>query len=80
MTVVLRNQWGFDGFVVTDYTGIQECVPHGVGTFHEVAIKALKAGVDMDMVSEAFLSQLSEAVRNGEISDEYVDKACRRIL
>ena len=80
MTVVLRNQWGFDGFVVTDYTGIQECVPHGAGTFHEVAIKALKAGVDMDMVSEAFLSQLSEAVRNGEISDEYVDKACRRIL
>ncbi len=80
LTDVLRRQWGFGGFVVTDYTGIQECVPHGVGTFHEVAVKALKAGVDMDMVSEAFLSQMAEAVEKGEISTEYVDNACRRIL
>lgn len=51
LTDVLRDQWGWDGFVVTDYTGIAECMAHGVGDFHEVGVKALKAGIDMDMVS-----------------------------
>lgn len=80
LTDVLRSDWGFGGLVVTDYTGIAECVPHGVGDFHEVSVKALNAGVDMDMVSEAFLSQLADAVRDGEVSQDAIDVACRRIL
>ncbi|MBQ8838171.1 MAG: beta-glucosidase, partial [Bacteroidales bacterium] len=55
MTDVLRNQWGFDGFVVTDYTGIYEMIAHGIGDFESVSVQALKAGIDMDMVSEGFV-------------------------
>ncbi len=80
LTDVLRDQWKWNGMVVTDYTGIAECVPHGVGDFHEVAVKALKAGVDMDMVSEALFSQITSAVESGEVSINEVDQACRRVL
>lgn len=80
LTDVLRDQWGWDGFVVTDYTGIYECIAHGVGDFHEVGVKALKAGVDMDMVSEALLSQTKAGIEAGEVSAAELDKACRRIL
>ncbi len=80
MTDVLRGRWGFGGFVVTDYTGIAECVPHGMGDIHQVSVRALDAGIDMDMVSEAFLTQLMSAVKDGEISESRVDAACRRIL
>ena len=80
LTDVLRGQWGWDGFVVTDYTGIYECIAHGVGDFHEVGVKALKAGVDMDMVSEALLSQTKDGIEAGELSMKDLDRACRRIL
>ncbi|MGM9787394.1 MAG: beta-glucosidase BglX [Candidatus Cryptobacteroides sp.] len=80
LTDVLRDQWGWDGFVVTDYTGIYECIAHGVGDFHEVGVKALKAGVDMDMVSEALLSQTKSGIEAGEISMKELDQACRRVL
>lgn len=80
LTDVLRDQWGWDGFVVTDYTGIAECMAHGVGDFHEVGVKALKAGIDMDMVSEALLSQTKPALENGEVSMKELDRACRRVL
>ncbi|MGM9791643.1 MAG: beta-glucosidase BglX [Candidatus Cryptobacteroides sp.] len=80
LTDVLRDQWGWDGFVVTDYTGIYECIAHGVGDFHEVGVKALKAGVDMDMVSEALLSQTKAGIEAGELSMKDLDQACRRIL
>ena len=80
LTDVLRDQWGWDGFVVTDYTGIYECIAHGVGDFHEVGVKALKAGVDMDMVSEALLSQTKAGIEAGELSMKELDQACRRIL
>ena len=80
LTDVLRDQWGWNGFVVTDYTGIYECMAHGVGDFHEVAVKALKAGVDMDMVSESFSSQLKLALDKGEVSIKDIDRSCRRVL
>ncbi len=80
LTDVLRDQWGWDGFVVSDYTGIYECIAHGVGDYHEVAVKALKAGMDMDMVAEAFLSQVKSGIEAGELSVKDLDKACRRVL
>ena len=80
MTDVLREQWGWNGFVVTDYTAIVECIEHGVGDYHEVAVKSLHAGVDMDMVGEAFLTQTKEAIEAGELKMSELDQACRRIL
>lgn len=79
-TDVLRQEWGWDGFVVTDYTAISECVNHGVGDFHEVAAKSLKAGVDMDMVSEAFTREAKKAIEEGSLSEKDVDRACRKVL
>ena len=80
MTDVLRTQWGFDGFVVTDYTGIAEMVPHGIGDLQTVSARALEAGVDMDMVSDGFVGTLKKSLDEGKLSMEYVDQACRRIL
>ena len=80
MTEVLRNQWGFDGFVVTDYTGIYEMIAHGVGDFESVSVQALNAGIDMDMVSEAFILNVKNALDKGLVSMEQIDEACRRIL
>ena len=80
MTDVLRHQWGFDGFVVTDYTGIAELVPHGIGDLQTVSARALDAGVDMDMVSEGFVGTLKKSVEEGKISVATIDQACRRIL
>ena len=80
LTGVLRDQWGWDGFVVSDYTGISECIAHGVGDYHEVGVRALNAGLDMDMVAEALLTQTKEGLEKGEVSMKTVDQACRRIL
>ena len=80
MTDVLRKQWNFDGFVVTDYTGITEMTDHGMGDTQTVAALALNAGVDMDMVSDAFTSTLKKSLEEGKVSVKAVDAACRRIL
>ena len=80
MTDVLRKQWGFDGFVVTDYTGINEMIDHGMGDQQTVAALALNAGVDMDMVSDAFNGTLKKSVEEGKVSAAAIDAACRRIL
>ena len=77
---VLREEWGFNGFVVTDYTGIEEMMYHGIGSFQEVSAQALKAGSDMDMVSEGFLSTLKSSVEDGLVSEADIDKAVARIL
>ena len=80
MTDVLRKQWGFDGFVVTDFTGISEMIAHGIGDLQTVSARALNAGVDMDMVSEGFTGTIKKSIDEGKISMEPLDKACRRIL
>ncbi len=80
MTDVLRKQWGFDGFVVTDYTGIYEMIAHGIGDLQTVSARALEAGIDMDMVSEGFVGTLKKSLEEGKISMEAIDLACRRIL
>jgi beta-glucosidase len=77
---VLRNQWGFDGFVVSDYTGIPEMISHGTGDMQTVAALALNAGIDMDMVGEAFFQTLKQSLSEGSVSQTQIDKACRRIL
>lgn len=80
LTDVLRDRWGFDGFVVTDYTGIYEMIAHGIGDLNEVSARALQAGVDMDMVSEGFLRTLKESLAAGRITESDIDQACRRVL
>ena len=73
MNNVLREQWGFGGFVVSDFTGVSEMALHGVARSDSVAGLALCAGVDMDMVSERYVNTLKGR-------EQLVDKACRRIL
>lgn len=80
MTEVLRNQWGFDGFVVTDYTAINEMIDHGLGDLQKVSELSLKAGVDMDMVGEGFLTTLKKSLDEGKITEKQIEEACKRIL
>ncbi|MBI1227907.1 MAG: beta-glucosidase BglX [Bacteroidetes bacterium] len=80
MTDLLRNQWGFKGFVVTDYTAINEMSAHGLGDLQTVSALALKAGVDMDMVGEGFLTTLKKSLDEGKVKMADIDQACRRIL
>jgi beta-glucosidase len=77
---VLRNEWGFKGFLVSDYTGVSEMINHGLGDLQTVSAKALDAGLDMDMVSEGLLSTLRQSVKEGKISEKQINDACRRIL
>ncbi|WP_213279917.1 beta-glucosidase BglX [Chryseobacterium indologenes] len=79
-TEVLRNLWKFKGFVVTDYTGINEMVDHGMGDLQQVSALALKAGVDMDMVGEGFLTTLKKSLAEGKVTQAEIDMAARRIL
>ncbi len=80
MTDVLRKQWGFKGFVVTDYTGINEMIDHGMGNLQQVSALALKAGINMDMVGEGFLTTLKKSIAERKISVADIDNACRGIL
>ena len=80
MTDVLRNEWGFRGFVVSDYTGIKEMVAHGIGDFQTVSARSMEAGVDMDMVSEGFVGTLEESLKKGLVSQEAIDRGCRLVL
>lgn len=77
---ILRQQWGFDGFVVTDYTAINEMVPHGIGDLQAVSARALKAGIDMDMVGEGFIKTLPNSLAAGQITEAQITEAARRIL
>ena len=77
---VLRKEWGFKGLNVTDYTGIKEMIEHGVGDMQASSALALRAGVDMDMVSEGFLSTLKKSLQEGKVTYSEIDQAARRIL
>ncbi|WP_330443364.1 beta-glucosidase BglX [Flavobacterium sp. C4GT6] len=78
---VLKGEWGFDGFVVTDYTAINELIPHGVAkdSIHAGEL-ALKAGVDMDMVGAVYLKFLKKSLQEGNVTEAQINDACRRIL
>ena len=81
LTELLREQWGFLGWIVTDYTAVTEMKNHGIAaTDAEAARQALNAGVDMDMVSEAFLAELPELVKSGAVREERLDAAVLRVL
>ncbi|KIC02011.1 beta-glucosidase BglX [Flavobacterium sp. PL02] len=80
MTDVLRKEWGFKGFVVTDYTGIPEMIDHGMGDLQTVSALALNAGVEMDMVGEGFLTTLKKSLAENKVSIEQLDNAVRLIL
>lgn len=78
---VLRKQWKFDGFVATDYGSIGEMLPHGVGgNLKHASALALTAGTDMDMCSMGFIGTLEQSVKDGTVSEEAVNTACRRVL
>jgi len=80
LTDLLRKQWGFQGFVATDYTAINEMEAHGMGNEKKVSELALNAGVDMDMVGEVFLKQLATNLKEGTVTQAAIDQACRRVL
>ncbi|ALW84988.1 glycosyl hydrolase [Hymenobacter sedentarius] len=80
MTDLLRKQWGFKGFVVTDYTAINEMMEHGMGNAAQVSALALNAGIDQDMVGEIFLKNVADNIKSGAVSKAQLDAACRRIL
>ena len=81
LTKVLRGEWKFDGFVVGDYTAVQELIPHGLAANEADAARlALNAGVDMEMVSRLYNQNGAELVRSGKISQATIDEAVRRIL
>nr|WP_052954770.1 beta-glucosidase BglX [Microvirga vignae] len=81
LTDVLRKQWGFDGFVTSDWVGIGELVNHGVAADGaEAARKAILAGVDMDMMGQLYIRHLPDEVRAGRVPESVIDESVRRIL
>jgi beta-glucosidase len=80
MTDVLRKQWGFKGFVVTDFTGIPEMIAHGMGDLQAVSALSLNAGVEMDMVGEGFLTTLKKSLDEKKVTIEQINNAVTLIL
>lgn len=86
LTDLLRDDWGFNGFVVSDYTGIYEMMEHGMGDEYAVTSLALKAGLDMDMAGDspnidaAYIKHLEGALEQGKIAMADIDKAVARVL
>jgi beta-glucosidase len=77
----LRAEWGFDGVLISDYTGVMELIPHGVAEDSTAAgILGLNAGVDIDMVAGIYLNKIPAAVRAGRLSESTIDASVRRVL
>ncbi|GGB80375.1 glycosyl hydrolase [Flavobacterium suaedae] len=78
---ILKNEWNFDGFVVTDYTAINELIPHGVAKDSAQAGElAMRAGVDMDMVGGIYMRNLKNLLKEGKVTEAQINDACRRVL
>ena len=77
---VLRKQWGWNGFVVTDYGSIAEITKHGLGDLQQASVLALKAGTDMDMCAEGYIKTLEQSLKEGKVTMAEIDQACRRVL
>ena len=81
LTKILRDEWKFNGFVVSDYGAVSELIEHGVATTKAIAAKkAISAGVDMDMMSDLYRTRLEELVKTDELDETVIDEATRRIL
>ena len=80
MQELLRDAWGFKGFIVSDATAIAEEVNHGIGDLQEVSARSLQAGLDMDMNSDGYIGTLQKSLKEGRIKEADIDRACRRIL
>lgn len=78
---ILRDEWGFDGVLVSDYDSIGELIHHGVAAdLREAAKLSVLAGVDIDMMSDAYYNHLQELVESNEIPQEFIDRSVTRIL
>ncbi|MEP7227092.1 MAG: beta-glucosidase BglX, partial [Gemmatimonadales bacterium] len=81
LTDVLRGRWGFKGLVVSDWTGVEELLRHGIAaTREEAAVRALEAGVDIEMSSDLYRTDLPAAVRAGRVTSALIDSAVLRVL
>jgi beta-glucosidase len=80
LTDLLRRQWGFKGFVVSDYTSVNEMIDHGMGDLQAVSALSLRAGLDMDMVGEGLLTTTKKSLQEGKVTQAMIDAACRRVL
>jgi beta-glucosidase len=80
LTKILRDEWGFDGFVVSDWGAVAELKNHSIGDGPTVARKALEAGVDMDMEGGLYGTVIADQVRSGKVPESVVDEAARRVL
>ena len=80
LTDLLRKKWGFKGMVVSDYTSVNEMSAHGLGDLQTVSVLALRAGLDMDMVGEGFLTTLEKSVAEGKVTEDEITQACRHVL
>lgn len=77
---LLRERWGFEGFVVADYTSLNEMIAHGMGDLQDVSVLAMNAGLDMDMVGEGYLTTLGKSVEEGRVMEADITRSARRIL
>jgi beta-glucosidase len=80
LTDLLRTKWGFKGMIVSDYTSIGEMVNHRQGDINQVSAQAIKAGLDMDMVTEGYLGTLKKSLQEKKVSIADIDRACRMVL
>lgn len=80
LTDLLKKDWKFNGMVVSDYTSVNEMVNHRMGDLQQVSAMAIKAGLDMDMVGEGFLTTLEKSLKEKKITIQDIDRACRKIL
>ena len=80
LTDLLKKDWKFNGMVVSDYTSVNEMVNHRIGNLQEVSAMSIKAGLDMDMVGEGFLTTLKKSLDEKKVTIQDIDRACRKVL